>query len=134
MGRKPLIVLVLAVVLVAIGGCSIAGGTLGGRETCWAESDPRMASLWWGILEIDAAGARLRTPEGDVVPLLPGGLMSRMGADATGELVAGDRVVARAGDDVTLFGGAGSDGVLVVCAVEERHSAADPGGPRTLRA
>jgi hypothetical protein len=29
--------------------------------------------------------------------------------------------VARAGDDVTLFGGAGADGALVVCGLEEVH-------------
>jgi hypothetical protein len=37
--------------------------------------------------------------------------------------VRDDEVMAKAGDDVTLFGGAGSDGALVVCAVDERHSA-----------
>ena len=101
-------------------GCALFGGTLGGREKCW--SDQRMASLWRGILAIDAAGARLNTPEGDVLPLLPGALSTRIAADGTGELVRGNDVVATAGDDVSLFGGAGSDGALVVCAVEEKHS------------
>ena len=44
-----------------------------------------------------------------------------MGADGTGQLVRGTEVVAKAGSDVTLFGGAGSDGALVVCDVEEVH-------------
>ena len=74
------------------------------------------------MLEIDVAGGGLLTPEAEVIPLLPGALTTRVGADGVGELVAGERVVARAGDDLTLFGGAGSDGALVVCGVEEIHS------------
>ena len=104
-------------------GCSLAGGTLGGREKCWPPDDRRAASVWRGTLQIDASGARLQTPEGDAIPLLPGTLTTRIGASGLGELVSGDQVAARAGDDVTLFGGAGSDGALVVCAVEEIHSA-----------
>jgi hypothetical protein len=45
-----------------------------------------------------------------------------MGGDGTGELVRGMDVVARAGDNVTLFGGAGADGALVVCGVAENRS------------
>lgn len=115
------VALALAVVLVATVGCSLAGGTLGGREKCW--SDQRAASIWRGTLQIDASGSRLLTPEGDVIPLLPGALTTRIGASGVGELVAGEQVAARAGDDVTLFGGAGSDGALVVCGVEEIHTA-----------
>ena len=113
---------VLAFVLLATVGCSLGGGTLGGREKCWPESDKRAPSLWRGTLQIDASGARLATPEGDVIPLLRGALTTRIGASGTGELVKGDQVAAKAGDDVTLFGGAGSDGALVVCGVEEIHS------------
>ena len=83
---------------------------------------PGAASLWRGILRIDASGGRLETPEGDVIPLLPGVLQTRAGAAGAGELVRGTDVVARAGDDLTLFGGAGADGALVVCAVEEIHA------------
>ena len=114
---------VLAVALLATVGCSLAGGTLGGREKCWAETDKRAPSLWRGTLEIDASGARLQTPEGDVIPLLPGALTARIGASGAGELVKGAQVAAKAGDDVTLFGGGGSDGALVVCSVEEIHPA-----------
>ena len=85
--------------------------------------DRGAASIWRGTLQIDASGARLQTPEGDVIPLLPGALTTRTGAGGIGELVRGDEVAARAGDDVTLFGGAGSDGALVVCGVEEIHTA-----------
>jgi hypothetical protein len=121
---RPLgVVLALALALAA-GGCSFGGNLLGGREKCWPEGQPRAASLWRGILRIDATGGRLATPEGEDIPLAPGTLTTRLGADGAGELVRGQEVVARAGDDVTLFGGAGSDGTLVVCGVEERHSGA----------
>ena len=114
--------LVLALALTGLGGCALTGGTLGGREKCWPEGTPRAASLWRGILRIDASGDRLETPEGEVIPLMAGALAMRIGDDGIGQLVRGSDVVAKAGDDVTLFGGAGSDGVLQVCAVEEVHA------------
>jgi hypothetical protein len=97
--------------------------SVGGREKCWPEDPPRAASIWRGILRIDASGGYLDTPEGDVIPLLPGTLSTRVRADGVGELVRGNEVEARAGDDLTLFGGAGSDGALVVCGVEAHHAA-----------
>ena len=110
------------VLLLSVAGCSIGGGTLGGREKCWPADPPRAASLWRGLLQIDEVGGQLWTPEGDVIPLLPGRLTMRVGMDGTGELVEGDRVVAKEGDDVTLWGGAGSDGYLVVCDLDELHA------------
>lgn len=115
------LVLVFGAVLIGTAGCSIAGGTLGGREKCWPESDKRAPSLWRGTLRIDASGGRLDTPEGDVIPLLPGALTFRVSASG-GELLRGPYVVANGGDDVSLFGGAGADGAFVVCAVEENRS------------
>jgi hypothetical protein len=112
----------VGLLLVGTAGCSFEPNLLGGREKCWPESPPRLASVWRGVLRIDATGGRLDTPEGDVIPLLPGALTTRIGESGNGELVRGSDVVARAGDDVTLFGGAGGDGALVVCAVEETHS------------
>jgi hypothetical protein len=109
------------VVLMAA-GCALSGGTLGGREKCWPESEQRAPSVWRGTLRIDASGGQLDTPDGDVIPLLPGALATRVGDSGIGELVRGNDVVARAGDDVTLFGGAGADGALVVCGLEEIHS------------
>lgn len=124
--RLPLVSRGLAMVvgcaLLVVAGCSLSSGTLGGREKCWAASEQRLPSLWRGTLRIDASGGQLDTPEGDVIPLLPGTLGTRVGETGVGELVRGGEVVARAGDDVTLFGGAGADGALVVCAVEEVHS------------
>jgi hypothetical protein len=118
---QRIVVLTLSAVLLTA-GCSLAGGTLGGRDKCWPESDHRAASVWRGILRVDATGAELDTPEGDVIPLLPGALQTRVGDGGVGQLVRGSDVVATAGQDVTLFGGAGADGALVVCGVEEIHS------------
>ena len=112
----------IGIALVA-SGCSLTSGTLGGREKCWPAGDQRAPSLWRGILRIDESGGRLETPEGDVIPLLPGALELRVADGGNGDLVRGSDVVARAGDDVTLFGGAGADGALVVCGVEEVHPA-----------
>jgi len=108
-------------IAVLLMGCSVAGGTLGGRSKCWPESDPRMPSLFRGILKIDQAGGRLDTSEGDQIPLHSGSLRISLAADGTGQLLRGNEIAAREGDDVTLFGGAGSDGALVVCDVEEIH-------------
>jgi hypothetical protein len=111
-------VLQLAALAIVVTSCAFTGGTLGGREKCWSTDDPRTASLWRGTLQIDAAGGRLEAPEGDLV-LLPGALSTRMGDSGIGELVRGSDVVARAGDNVTLFGGIGGDGTMVVCGLEE---------------
>jgi hypothetical protein len=111
---------ILGLALLTAVGCALESNSIGVRQRCWPEDERRAASLWRGILRIDAAGGRLETPEGDVIPLRSGALRTRVG-DSGGELVRGEEVEARSGDDVTLFGGAGSDGVLVVCAVEEAH-------------
>jgi hypothetical protein len=117
-------VLAAAALVLVVGGCSLAGGNLlGGREECWAEPPARAASIWRGVLAIDAAGSQLNTPEGEAIPLAPGRLAPRMNAAGVWELAAGDAVEAKNGDDVTIFGGAGSDGYLVMCGIEEIHSA-----------
>lgn len=121
LARRAL-VLGVVVALVAVTGCSLDVNTLGGREKCWPESDARAASLWRGVLRTDGSGGQLDTPEGDVIPLLPGALTFGIDSDGFGALVRGGDVVASDGADVTLFGGAGSDGALVVCAVEEVHA------------
>jgi hypothetical protein len=112
----------LGLVAFTVAGCLSGFDTLGGREKCWPSGEHRAPSLWRGTLRIGASGGQLDTREGDVIPLLPGALTTRVANDGTGQLLRGSEVVARAGDDVTLFGGAGADGYLVVCAVEEVHS------------
>ena len=109
----------LAVFACAVSGCSLSGGTLGGREKCWPANDPRLPSLWRGILAIDAGGARLDTPEGDVIVLLPGTLTTRVNKTGGGELVRGSDVLERAGENVTLFGGIAGDQTMVVCGLEK---------------
>jgi hypothetical protein len=108
----------LALALAACGGAS---ATLGGRETCWSASDPRAASLWRGILRVERLTASLDTPEGDRIPVLPGGPLR---IDPGRGLTRGAELMAAVGDDVTLFGGAGADGVLVACAVEANRGPA----------
>ena len=113
--------LLVASILAAVVGCSSSGGTLGGRDKCWAEDPPRAASVWRGVLVVNESGSQLSTAEGEVIPLLPGTLTTRIGADGKGELISGNDVVAFAGEDLTLFGGMGGDGALVVCGLEEVH-------------
>lgn len=114
--------LILAFVVLTATGCAISSGNLlGGREKCWPDEERRAASLWRGILRVDLSGGWLDTPEGEAIPLAPGSLQVSVGADGVGRLVRGTEIVATAGDDLTLFGGAGSDGALVVCAVEAFH-------------
>ena len=59
--------LVLAALSVA--ACSITGGTLGGRETCWPEEEQRIPSLMKGTLQVGGSNPTLATPEGEVLPL-----------------------------------------------------------------
>ena len=113
--------LLIATILAVVAGCSVSGGTLGGRDKCWPADPPRAAGIWRGVLVIDETTSQLATLEGEVIPLLPGALTTRIGGDGKGELMAGDDVVAFAGEDLTLFGGMGADGTLVVCALEEVH-------------
>lgn len=61
--------------VMVVAGCSLTGGggnLLGGRDKCWPQEPPRAASIWRGILWVDADGSRLATPEGDAIPLWPG--------------------------------------------------------------
>lgn len=111
----------LAIMAITSAACSPGSGLLGGRETCWPESEGRLASIWRGTLRIDATGSRLELLEGDVMPLWPGELATRVDGDGVGHLVHGEDAVATSGQDVTLFGGGGSDGSLVVCGVEQIH-------------
>ena len=74
-----------------------------------------------GTGRFNAAGGCLEAPEGDLV-LLPGDLSTRIGEHGVGELVCGSDVVARSGDSVTIFGGIGGEGTMVVCGLEAIHA------------
>ncbi|HJP89139.1 MAG TPA: hypothetical protein VJ850_08910 [Candidatus Limnocylindrales bacterium] len=122
--RRSRSILAAVALLSAVAGCSLTGGTLGGRDKCWPADPPRAASVWRGILTMDENGFRLVTPDGEPIWLLAGSVKFNwtQGA-APGQLVdASGKVLATAGQDIDLFGGAGSDGGLVVCAVEAVHS------------
>jgi hypothetical protein len=107
---------------VTIAGCSLAQpNLLGGREKCWGESDPRMATLMKGRLDLAPGSERgtLATPEGTDFEIQFPFMTVEPGTDMP-VLVDRGRTVAINGETVTVFGGLGSDGVIVVCAVEER--------------
>jgi hypothetical protein len=112
----------LGAVLLGATACSIAEpNLLGGREKCWSEGDPRNAALLEGRLDlaISSNSGTLITPDGtDFETEFP--FMSVRESDDTVVLVHDGQIVAQSGETVTLFGGYGPDGVLLVCAIEER--------------
>ena len=72
---------------------------------------------------MDENGFRLITSDGEPIWLLAGSVTFRWTPGTTGQLLdPSGSVLASAGQDIDLFGGAGSDGGLVVCAVEAIHS------------
>jgi hypothetical protein len=104
--------------------CSFAAPSLnllGGREKCWSEADPRLATLMLGTLKLGAYPWSLDTPEGEVFAIDFAG--PRMDATGTKLLDASGAEIAREGESVTVFGGLGSDGGIMVCGIEERHAA-----------
>ena len=122
MARKVLGAVAIAVLMA---GCSLAGGggTLGGREKCWPADPPRAAAVFRGVLTMDENGFRLITPDGEPIWLLAGAVRFNWTQGSAGQLVdASGKVLATAGQDIDLFGGAGSDGGFVVCAVETVHT------------
>lgn len=75
-----------------------------------------------GTLELDFVNSILATPEGDRLPLSFPSLAVRSSESGTLAVVdANGGTLATDGEDVTVFGGVGSDGVMSVCAIEERH-------------
>ena len=102
--------------------CTVGGmNVLGGRERCWPEGEQRLTTLWKGTLEIDATGARLVAPEGDVFTIRVGNggaIRTDLAPPAIADADGG--VMAEHGDLITVFGGLGGDGTMVVCGVEER--------------
>jgi hypothetical protein len=107
-----------------LAGCSFAAPSLnllGGREKCWSEAEPRLATVMKGRLELGAYPWSLDTPEGEVFGIDFAG--PRLDATGTQLLDASGNKIADEGEMVTVFGGLGSDGVIMVCGIEERHAA-----------
>jgi hypothetical protein len=78
-----------------------------------------MATLMKGRLELGTFPWHLDTPEGEVFDIDLAGMT--LNDDATAIEDANGNVVANEGEMVTVFAGFGSDGVLLVCAIDERH-------------
>jgi len=121
--RVTLVSRAAVLALAVVAGCSIAGmNTLGGRERCWDPTEQRLPSLMKGTLQLAPNSWRLATPEGDVLGLSFAGAQV-MDVNGRREVVdASGRTVAADGELVTVFGGLGGDGSMVVCGVEERHA------------
>ena len=88
--RFPAGALAILVALPLLGCSAVKPNLLGGREKCWSDVEPRMATLMKGELELGGSPWHLATPEGELV---------------------------------TVFGGMDSAGVILVCGIEERHTA-----------
>jgi hypothetical protein len=122
--RKGVQDLVLAVLAVAaiVSACSFAApeiNLIGGRDKCWSKAEPRMATLMRGRLDLGPYPWALDTPEGEVFDIDFSG--PRLDDTKTKLLDASGREIGREGELVTVFGGLGADGVIMVCGIEERH-------------
>jgi hypothetical protein len=78
-----------------------------------------------GTLHLDVTRSTLLTPEGETLAvdfpfLVVNVAPERTLTDSNGQVVADD------GELVTVFGGLGSDGSMVVCNIEERHGGDSP--------
>lgn len=74
-----------------------------------------------GYLRLDPQRSTLDTPEGETLQLSFSGLTVRSDGTMTTLDDSGGALAAIDGELVTVFGGLGSDGSMLVCAVEERH-------------
>lgn len=111
----------LALVLVLEAGCTAGGHiNLTGRDLCWPDSAPRLATLMRGDLELGVYPWHLDTPEGEIFQIDFAGLTLNSTADSV--LDSSGRNVGNDGESVTIFGGLDENGVIVVCSIEERHS------------
>jgi hypothetical protein len=122
-GIQDLALSALAVIAL-LAGCSFAAPSLnllGGREKCWSEAEPRLATMMLGKLELGAYPWSLDTPEGEVFAIDFAG--PRLDPTGTQLLDASGHEIAREGETVSVFGGLGADGVIMVCGIEERHAA-----------
>ena len=75
-----------------------------------------------GWFELDTTPAVLHTPEDETLELLFAGLKSEPRSDGDyASSIKLARSVGANGELVSVFGGLGADGSMVVCGVEERH-------------
>ena len=121
LGRTALVVAGLAVA--ACSGAAAEGGriNLTGRDLCGPSTENRLAASMMGQLELGPYPWTLMTPEGEPFTLDFRGLTINAGANA---LVDGSgTTLANEGEMVTVFGGYGSDEILLVCSIDERHPA-----------
>ena len=74
---RPRLLAAAVALTVIVAGCSLTGGgnLLGGRERCWPQDPPRLASTWRGILTMDENGFRIITPEGETIWLIAGSIV-----------------------------------------------------------
>ncbi len=103
--------------------CSAADGArinLTGRDLCWPSNEPRMAASMYGRLDLGVYPWYLDTPEGEVFQIDFAGLSLNTTGDAIVD--ASGNNLGNDGEMVTVFAGYGSDEILLVCAIEERHT------------
>jgi hypothetical protein len=112
----------LGAVLLGATACSAGEpNLLGGRHKCWSDADPRNAALLEGNLQLGYASSKLATPDGTDFNVEFPFMTVRQGlSDDATVLMDGGQVVATQGEYVTVFGGYGSDGIVLVCSIEER--------------
>ena len=107
--------------LAACAGLSSSVNLLGGREKCWSDVEPHMATLMKGELELGAFPWHLATPEGETFEIDFAGVS--LDSTSTKVVSADGRTLATEGELVTVFGGLDATGVILVCGIEERHTA-----------
>jgi len=107
----------LAMLLAGCGGLNL----LGGRQPCWSEADHRSATLMRGRLDLvlGSNGGTLATPDGTGFQVT----FPFMTVDHVGEIVVltdEGKTIALSGETVTVFGGLGPNGDILVCSIEEQ--------------
>jgi hypothetical protein len=115
----------LTVLTLTIAGCAaVEPNLLGGRERCWNDdAEPRQETVMRGTLDLDpVVGSALDTPEGERFDIDFPVLVVKSVAGDVAVVEPGGATVATDGELVTIFGGLGSDEVIQVCAIEERHN------------
>ena len=106
----------LSLLITGCGGVNL----LGGRTPCWSEADKRLATVMYGRLDLDlqSGGGTLATPDGtDFKVTFP--FMTVTSVGPTVVLTDEGKTVALTGETLTVFGGLGSDGILMVCSIDE---------------